>query len=119
MTAPQRPPRDAIRIRVTPSNSDALLVWVDANGFPYFMPEDPELYLSRDGRVLYGEKFLVRRTPGGPRWTGQTRPARLDYAVNREGTDLIRKPFAYPIVRPLEDYAPELAQRLGLTKETR
>lgn len=131
MTAPQRPPRDAIRLpgelegdyvrrlsvgvddwQALMSEVQQIWPWIRANGFPYWIPVDEDLYLSRDGRVLYGERFLWR--PNAP-----TPIRSWDWRLTPDKTDLRRRTFAYPIVRPLAQYAPELAQRLGLTKETR
>lgn len=117
--APQRPPSDAIRIRPGDRTAEAeVLDWLDLNGFPFFVVGDTDLRLDRDGRTIYGTRFLVKRDEHGyARLT--TAPRCWDYQVTADGTDLRRRTFAYPIVRPLTQYAPELAQRLGLTKETR
>ena len=62
--APQKPPKDALRIRVESSAEEQqIFEWLSvANGFPFHIPvlDETELYLSRDGRTVYGEKFLVR-----------------------------------------------------------
>lgn len=112
--APQKPPKDALRIRVESSAEEQqIFEWLSvANGFPFHIPvlDETELYLSRDGRTVYGEKFLIRvgredaHTPI-PAW---------DYQVNAAGDELVRKRFAYPIVRSLWDYAPGVAARIGL-----
>ena len=116
--APQKPPKDALRIRVESSAEEQqIFEWLSvANGFPFHIPvlDETELYLSRDGRTVYGEKFLIRigredaHTPI-PAW---------DYQVNAAGDELVRKRFAYPIVRSLWDYAPGVASRIGLPTRT-
>ena len=117
--APQKPPKDALRIRVESSAEEQqIFEWLSvANGFPFHIPvlDETELYLSRDGRTVYGEKFLIRigredaHTPI-PAW---------DYQVNAAGDELVRKRFAYPIVRSLWDYAPGVATRIGLKPRIR
>ena len=116
--APQKPPKDALRIRVESSAEEQqIFEWLSvANGFPFHIPvlDETELYLSRDGRTVYGEKFLVRvsreaASPPIPAW---------DYQVNAAGDELVRKRFAYPIVRSLWDYAPDVASRIGLPPRT-
>ena len=113
--APQKPPKNARRIRLDSRDTGQRIdEWMNANGFPFYIPEDAELYLSRDGRTLYGEKFLVRK--GRPyRWS---RVPWWDYTLMRDEPELVRKTFAYPIVRPLEQYAPDIAARIGITQET-
>ena len=117
--APQKPPKDALKIRtVSPAEDEQIFQWMTVgNGFPFHIPVlgEGDLFLSRDGRTLYGERFKIRigrenATPPIPSW---------DYQVTPAGDDLARKRFAYPIVRPLHHYAPELAQRLGLPKDPR
>lgn len=116
--APQKPPKDALRIRVESSAEEQqIFEWLSvANGFPFHIPvlDETELYLSRDGRTVYGEKFLVRvgreaASPPIPAW---------GYQVNAAGDELVRKRFAYPIVRSLWDYAPDVASRIGLPPRT-
>lgn len=116
--APQKPPKDALKIRtVFAEEEQQIFEWLSvANGFPFHIPplDETELYLSRDGRTVYGEKFLVRvgcesRHSRVPSW---------DYQVNAAGDDLVRKRFAYPIVRSLWDYAPTVARRIGLSPRT-
>ena len=121
--APQKPPKNALKIRVKSREEDRQIAdWINANGFPFHIPplDEAGLYLSRDGRTVYGEKFLVRiPSPWNRPQTGRVIGHFRDtYALTLEGTDLVRKRFAYPIVRSLWDYAPDVAQRLGLTKET-
>ena len=122
--APQKPPKDALNIRVESREEEKqIFQWMSVgNGFPFYIPEfgEADLYLSRDGRTVYGEKFLVRiPSPWNRPQTGRVIGNFRDtYALTPEGTDLVRKRFAYPIVRSLWNYAPAVAQRLGLTKET-
>lgn len=109
--APQKPPKDAHRIRLdSPKTGVAIAEWMNANGFPYYIPEDAELYLSRDGRTLYGERFLVRIGREGD----HSRVRRWDYQLDETEMEMARKTFAYPIVRSLWDYAPKVAARIGL-----
>lgn len=111
--APQKPPKNALKIRTESRGEEEQIVeWVNANGFPFYIPvlDEVELYLSRDGRTLYGERFKIRvgragDTPPIPSW---------DYQVAPAGDELARKRFAYPIVRSLWDYAPGVAARIGL-----
>ncbi len=117
--APQKPPKNALKIRVESDDEEQqIFQWMTVgNGFPFHVPElaAGDLFFSRDGRTLYGERFRIRigreaASPPIPSW---------DYQVSPAGDELSRKWFAYPIVRPLHHYAPELAQRLGLTKGPR
>lgn len=117
--APQNPPKDALKIRVESATEEQqIFEWMTVgNGFPFYVPvlDEGDLLLSRDGRTLYGERFKIRvgrvnDSPPIPSW---------DYQITPDGTELARKRFAYPIVRPLENYAPDIAQRLGLTKDPR
>lgn len=112
--APQKPPKDALEIRIeSREEGEQVWEWIETgNGFPFYIPEFGAvgLYLSRDGRTLYGERFKIRLgriddSPPIPSW---------DYQVTPDGTELSRKRFAYPIVRSLWDYAPEVAERIGL-----
>lgn len=115
--APQKPPKDALRILAKePGEEHQVFRWLSvANGFPYHIPplDEAGLFLSRDGRTVYGEKFLVRvgRESHYP-------AASWDYQVTPDGTELARKRFAYPIVRSLRDYAPGVAARIGLPPRT-
>lgn len=115
--APQKPPKNALKIRThSREEQQQIAEWMNANGFPFHIPvlDEGDLRISRDGRTLYGEKFLIRIG----RESDSSRVHRWDYQMNRERTELARKTFAYPIVRSLWDYAPEVAARIGLTKET-
>lgn len=115
--APQKPPKDALRILAKePGEEHQVFRWLSvANGFPYHVPplDEAGLFISRDGRTVYGEKFLVRvgRESHYP-------AVSWDYQVNAAGGDLVRKRFAYPIARSLWDYAPEVAARIGLPQRT-
>lgn len=116
--APQKPPKDALRIRAAdPGEEQQIFEWLSvANGFPFHIPvlDETELYLSRDGRTVYGEKFLVRVG----RESRHSRVLSWDYQVDAAGDDFARKRFAYPIVRSLWDYAPGVAARIGLSPRT-
>lgn len=114
--APQRPPKNALKIRTeSREEEEQVFEWMSVgNGFPFHVPvpvlDEVELYLSRDGRTLYGERFKIRigregDAPPIPSW---------DYQVTPAGDELARKRFAYPIVRSLWDYAPGVAARIGL-----
>lgn len=111
--APQKPPKNALKIRTESREEEQQIAeWMNANGFPFHIPElaAGDLFLSRDGRTLYGERFKIRvgrenDSPPIPSW---------DYQVTPDGTELARKRFAYPIVRSLWDYAPGVAARIGL-----
>ena len=113
----QKPSKNALKIRVESREEEQQIAeWMNANGFPFHIPvlDEGDLLLSRDGRTLYGERFKIRigrenDTPPIPSW---------DYQVTPDGTELARKRFAYPIVRSLWNYAPAVAARIGLTKET-
>ena len=116
--APQKPPKDARRIRVkSAAEAQQIFEWMTVgNGFPFHLPvlDEVEIYLSRDGRTLYGERFKIRvgregDAPPIPSW---------DYQVTPAGDELARKRFAYPIVRSLWDYAPGVATRIGLPPRT-
>ena len=115
--APQKPPKDARRIRVkSPAEDQQIAEWMNANGFPFHIPvlDEGSLFLSRDGRTVYGERFKIRigregDAPPIPSW---------DYQVTPAGDELARKRFAYPIVRSLWDYAPGVAARIGLPPRT-
>ena len=117
--ARQKPPKDALRIRVeSDAEAHQIYQWMTAgNGFPFHVPrlDEGDLRISHDGRTLYGEKFLVRVG----RESDNSRVPRWDYQMNRAGDDLVRKSFAYPIVRSLWDYAPGVAARIGLRPRTR
>lgn len=112
--APQRAPKDSLKIRTeSPEEDHQIYQWMTAgNGFPFHVPvlDEGDLRISRDGRTLYGEKFLVRIG----RESDSSRIPRWDYQMNRAGDDLVRKRFAYPVVRSLWDYAPDVAARIGL-----
>lgn len=122
--APQKPPKNALKIRVESSAEEQqIFEWVTVgNGFPFYVPvlSESDLFLSRDGRTLYGKKFLVRTpSPWNRPQTGRVIGHWRDtYALTPEGTDLVRKRFAYPIVRSLWDYAPGVAARIGLPPRT-
>lgn len=116
--APQKPPKNALKIRVESSAEEQqIFEWMTVgNGFPFHVPaqDEGDLFLSRDGRTLYGERFKIRigregDTPPIPSW---------DYQVTPAGDELTRKRFAYPIVRSLWDYAPGVATRIGLPPRT-
>lgn len=119
--AKQKPPRNAKRIppygddaawRRLGIDKGAALAAVDdwlwhGNGFSFWTVGDTPLYLSQDGRTAYGQKFLYRLDHRDtiPSW---------DYTTTADDSDLITKTYALAIVRPLGDYAPALAERLGL-----
>ena len=116
--APQKPPKDALKIRVESAEEEKqIFQWMTVgNGFPFHIPvlDEGDLFLSRDGRTLYGERFRIRigreaASPPIPSW---------DYQVTPDGTELTRKRFAYPIVRSLWDHAPGVAARIGLPPRT-
>lgn len=117
--AKQKPPKDALRIRTESREEDhQIYQWMTAgNGFPFHVPvlDEGDLRISRDGRTLYGEKFLVRVG----RESDSSRIPRWDYQMNRAGDDLDRESFAYPVVRSLWDYAPGVAARIGLKPRIR
>lgn len=112
--APQKPPKNALKIRIeSDAEQQQIFEWMTlGNGFPFHVPEPGagDLFLSRDGRTLYGEKFLVRVG----REKDHARIRRWDYQLNAAGDEMVRKRFAYPIVRSLWDYAPGVAARIGL-----
>lgn len=112
--APQKPPKGSLKIRTESEDEDQQIYeWMtEGNGFPFYVPElaAGDLFLSRDGRTLYGERFKIRigrasDAPPIPSW---------DYQLTPAGDELARKRFAYPIVRGLWDYAPGVAARIGL-----
>lgn len=112
--APQKPLKDALRIRAESSVEDQqIFEWMTTgNGFPFHVPvlDEGDLWISRDGRTLYGEKFLARLG----RESHHSRVRAWDYQLDWAEFELVRKRFAYPIVRSLWDYAPRVAARIGL-----
>lgn len=95
---------------------DQVWPWLKANGFHFYVPEDAPIYLTPDGRTAYLERFLIRTPSPWNRPQTGARRFRDRYAFTADGMDARRRLVGYPITRPLRDYAPALAARIGVAR---